>query len=129
GNCTAGGEYQAAGKPVEPVVAAQTHGRWSRSASLVLPPNAARQPYAEVNGLACVSAGNCVAVGDYEYGGSNNLQAFIAVESHGTWGRAAAPRLPGNSSNPVSAQLDAVSCTRSGFCAAVGSYQDSSRNV
>jgi hypothetical protein len=129
GTCTAGGEYQAAGKPVEPMVAAQSHGRWSRGVSLLLPPNAARQPYAEVNGMACISAGNCVAVGDYEYGGSNSLQAFIATESHGVWGRASAPRLPDTSSTPASAQLAAVTCTHSGYCEAVGSYQDSSGYV
>ncbi len=59
-----------------------------------LPPNAAAQPYSQVNGIACVSAGNCVAVGDYEYGKSNSLQAFIATEYRGKWARAFAPRLP-----------------------------------
>lgn len=126
GYCTAGGDYQVASKPVEPVVATQTRGHWSRGVRLLLPVNASKQPYSEVNGLACVSAGNCVAVGDYEYGDSNTLQAFIAIESHGRWGRAFAPRLPGTSSSPASAQLNAVTCTHSGFCEAVGSFQDSS---
>src|SRR5207248_8369385 len=52
---------------------------------LVLPAGAATQPYAQVNGIACHSAGNCVAVGDYQYGRSRDLQAFIATESHGRW--------------------------------------------
>ena len=128
GNCVAGGNYQAGSQPVEPVVARQSHGRWSRGIRLSLPPNAAQQPYSVVNGIACVSPGNCVAVGDYETGGVNSLQAFIATESHGVWGRAFAPRLPGNSSAPASAQLGAVACTHGGFCEAVGSYQDSSGN-
>jgi hypothetical protein len=128
GNCVAGGDFQNGSKPVEPVVARQSHGRWSRGIRLALPPNAAGQPYSEVNGIACVSAGNCVAVGDYETGRANSLQAFIATESHGVWGRAFAPRLPSNSSAPASAQLGAVACTHSGFCEAVGSYQDSSGN-
>ena len=128
GNCVAGGNYQAGSQPVEPVVARQLHGRWSRGIRLSLPPNAAQQPYSVVNGIACVSPGNCVAVGDYETGGLNSLQAFIATESHGVWGRAFAPRLPGDSSAPASAQLGAVACTHGGFCEAVGSYQDSSGN-
>jgi hypothetical protein len=128
GKCVAGGDYQAGSKPVEPVVAGQLHGRWSRGVRLSLPPDAARQPYSGVNGIACVSAGNCVAVGDYEYGKANSLQAFIATETHGVWGRAFAPRLPSNFSAPASAQLGAVACTHSGFCEAVGSYQDSSGN-
>src|SRR5215467_6313410 len=128
GDCVAGGDYQVASKPVEPVVATQSHGQWSRGIRLLLPPDAAQQPYSQVNGIACVSAGNCVAVGDYEYGKSGSLQAFIATESHGRWARAYAPRLPANSAAPGSAQLGAVACTHSGFCEAVGSYLDSSGN-
>jgi hypothetical protein len=129
GHCVAGGDYQAGSKPVEPVVAAQSRGRWSRGTRLLLPADASPQPYSQVNGIACVSAGNCVAVGDYEYGKSNSLQAFVATETRGKWARAFAPRLPGNSSAQASAQLGAVACTRSGFCEAVGTYQDSSGNA
>ena len=129
GTCTAGGNYQAAERQIEPMVAARSHGRWSRGIPLELPAGAAAQPYAQVNGIACRSAGNCVAVGDYEYGRSRNLQAFIATEYRGKWARAFTPRLPANASSPVSAQLAAVTCTRDGSCAAVGGYQDSSGNA
>jgi hypothetical protein len=129
GTCTAGGNYQAAGRQIEPMVAARSHGRWSRGTPLVLPAGAAAQPYAQVNGIACRSAGNCVAVGDYEYGRSRNPQAFIATESRGKWARAFTPRLPAGASSPVSAQLAAVTCARDGSCAAVGGYQDSSGNA
>jgi hypothetical protein len=129
GTCTAGGNYQAAGRQIEPMVATQSHGRWSRGIPLALPAGAAGQPYAQVNGIACRSSGNCVAVGDYEYGKTRDLQAFIATESHGRWARAFTPRLPANASSPASAQLDAVACARDGSCAAVGSYQDSSDNA
>ena len=128
GFCVAGGDYQDPGKPVEPVVATQSHGRWYREVRIHLPLNAAEQPYAEVNGIACLSVGNCVAVGDYEYGRSNSFQGFIATERHGVWGRAFAPGLPGNALSPASAQLDAVTCVH-GFCEAVGSYRDSSGSV
>src|SRR6266705_3031706 len=129
GWCTAGGNYQAAGRPIEPMVAAQSHGRWSRGVPLVLPAGAAAQPYAPVNGIACRSLGNCVVVGDYEYGRSHNLQGFIATESHGRWARAFTPRLPPDAASPLSALLEAVTCARDGSCTAVGSYQDSSRNA
>ncbi len=129
GSCTAGGDYQAAGRPVLPMAAAQTHGRWSRGIPLLLPAGAAAQPYAQVNGIACRSTGNCVAVGDYQHGKSHNLQAFIATEYHGRWARAFTPRLPPNASSPGPAQLEAVACARDGSCAAVGSYQDSSGNA
>jgi hypothetical protein len=129
GACTAGGNYQATGRRIEPMVATQSHGHWSRGISLALPADAATQPYAQVNGVACRSAGNCVAVGDYEYGKASGLRAFIATESHGRWARAFTPRLPSNATSPASAQLEAVACTWDGSCAAVGSYQDSAGNA
>jgi len=129
GACVAGGNYQAAGRQIEPMVATQSHGRWLRGTPLALPAGAAAQPYAQVNGIACRSAGNCVAVGDYEYGRSGNPQAFIATESHGRWARAFTPRLPANASSPVSAELEAVACSHDGSCTAVGSYRDSSGNA
>jgi ferredoxin len=129
GACVAGGNYEAARKPMEPMVARQSHGRWSRSTRLQLPADAARQPYSEVNGVACIKAGRCVAVGNYDYGRSNDLQAFVATESRGVWTRAFAPRLPANSAVPASAQLEAVACTHAGFCEAIGTYEDSSGNA
>ena len=102
GSCTAGGNFGGAGQPLEPMVAVQSHGRWSRGIPLLLPANAAAQPYAQVSGLACHSAGNCVAVGNYQYGRSGSMQAFIAIESRGRWARAFTPRLPANAASPSS---------------------------
>ena len=127
-SCTAGGNFGGAGRPLEPMVATQAHDRWSRGFPLLLPSSAAAQPYAQVSGLACRSVGNCVAVGDYQYGKSGNPQAFIAIESHGRWARAFTPRLPANAASPVSADLEAVTCLSDGSCEAVGSYQDSAGN-
>ena len=129
GTCTAGGNYEAAGRRIEPMVARLSHGRWSHGIPLTLPTGAATQPYAQVNGIACRSEGNCVAVGDYEYGKAKGLQAFIATESGGRWARAFTPRLPANAASPESAQLEAVACTRDGSCAAIGGYLDSSGNA
>jgi len=128
-SCTAGGGYQAAGRPIEPMAATQSRGHWSRGIPLVLPPGAAAQPYAQVNGIACRSTGNCVAVGDYQYGRSRSLQAFIATERRGRWARAFTPGMPPNAASPASAQLEAVACAPDGSCAAVGSYQDSAGNA
>jgi len=125
GWCAAGGDYEAAGRPLEPMIATQRHGRWSRGIPLTLPAGAAAQPYAQISGIACRSAGNCVAVGDYQYGRSSNLQGFIAMQTHGKWARAFTPRLPADASSPASAQLEAVTCARDGSCTAIGSYQDS----
>ena len=129
GSCAAGGNFGGAGRPLEPMVATQSHGRWSRGTPLLLPANAAAQPYAQVSGLACHSTGNCVAVGDYQYGRSGSLQAFIAIESRGRWARAFTPRLPTNAASPSSAQLEAVTCISNGSCDAVGTYQDPAGNA
>lgn len=129
GSCTAGGNFGGAGQPLEPMVAVQSHGRWSRGIPLQLPANAAAQPYAQVSGLACHSAGNCVAVGNYQYGRSGSVQAFIAIESRGRWARAFTPRPPANAASPSSDQLQAVACTSTGSCDAVGTYQDSAGNA
>jgi len=129
GSCAAGGNFGGAGRPLEPMVATQSHGRWSRGTPLLLPANAAAQPYAQVSGLACHSTGNCVAVGDYQYGRSGSLQAFIAIESRGRWARAFTLRLPANAASPSSAQLEAVTCISNGSCDAVGTYQDPAGNA
>ena len=110
-------------------VSAHADGYSDEHATEVMPPASAHiAPSSGLFATACTGAGNCVAVGDYEYGRSGSLQAFIATESHGRWARAYAPRLPANSSAPGSAQLGAVACTQSGFCEAVGSYLDSAGN-
>ena len=38
GSCTAGGNFGGAGRPLEPMIATQAHGRWSRGIPLLLPP-------------------------------------------------------------------------------------------
>ena len=70
----------------------------------------------ELNGVSCSSSTFCAAVGDY-YVGSTDTVLFENWNG-GAW--VAAPK----SSTPTPAPdnyLDAVSCTGSGFCAAVGS--------
>src|SRR5215831_18628826 len=51
GTCTVGGNFGGTGRPLEPMVATQSHGRWSPATPLLLPANAAAQPYAQVSGL------------------------------------------------------------------------------
>ena len=128
-SCSAGGSYKAGGGLVEAMVVSRSNGHWLRAVSLQLPMNAAAQPFAEVNGLACISAGNCVAVGDYQYqGGSGKPEAFIATQRRGRWSRAFVPALPANASPTASNQLEGVSCLRIGYCAAIGNYRDLAGN-
>jgi hypothetical protein len=128
GECLAGGNYEDSSGTVQPMVASQVQGTWVASTRLTLPANAARQPYAQVNGIACRAAGDCVAVGNYTYGHSYD-GAFIAVQANGGWGEAFTPALPADAASPRRARLDAVTCRPDGFCEAVGSYLDSADQI
>lgn len=123
GSCAAGGNYEDTSGSVQPMVAARAGGRWRHGSRLILPGNAARQPYAQVNDVACVKRGFCAAVGTYTYN-TGRVGAFIAMQSRGHWARAVIPRLPPDAATPATARLMAVACRPDGFCEAVGSYLD-----
>jgi hypothetical protein len=124
GSCVAGGSYDDTLGRTQAYVATESRGTWSRRVKLLLPPSAAAaQPNAQINGMACVSAGNCVAVGSFYHGTAQHDDALIAMEVHGTWQRGFAPRSPANANGAIT-YLNAVACTQTGFCAAVGGYQD-----
>jgi len=125
GFCAAAGNYEQRNGSVQPMAAARYRGRWQKAAALLLPANAGAQPYGQVNGIACTAPGTCVAVGNYTYNPAHDVGPFIASEVRGRWARAFAPKLPANAVATPSARLAAVACTRTGFCAAVGSYRDS----
>lgn len=129
GTCVAGGNYVDAGGSVQPMVADQVGGRWRHGTRLTLPTNAAKQPYAQVNGVACRSAGNCVAAGNYTFSAQRYVGAFLATEVHGAWEPAFTPQLPANAAAPARARLQAVTCRPDGYCQAVGSYQDNSGQI
>src|SRR5579859_5345052 len=122
-DCVAGGSYTDSHGRNQGFVATESHGAWSRGSKVLLPPSAAAQPNASVNGLTCTSARNCAAVGSFAHNASNDDWALVAKEVNGKWGRAFVPRPPANANGVVS-YLDAVACTPTGFCAAVGGYTD-----
>lgn len=84
---------------------------------------------AYVNSVSCPSAGSCAAGGSYggaRMGAAHVQQAFVAVERHGRWGKAAA--VPGLASTGGARGPDAgvssVSCALAGSCVAGGFYRD-----
>jgi hypothetical protein len=119
GYCSAGGSYTDKSGNGQAMVVTESRGKWGRGVEVKLPLNAASDPAAEVNGVACTSRGNCVAVGYYQPnpGGSGD-SGFIVTEKHGAWGRAvsAAP-LP---SGTTASGLYAVTCPAAGSCVAAG---------
>ena len=74
--------------------------------------------------VACGSAGNCSAGGDYA-DSSGNEQAFVVSQVHGIWGKA--EEVPGTATLNIGgdAVVVSVSCASAGNCTA-GGYYDSS---
>src|SRR5271165_4636903 len=65
GECSAGGSYTDVDGNGQAMAVTQSRGRWARAVEIRLPANVAATPYAQINGVACTSAGSCVAVGYY----------------------------------------------------------------
>lgn len=119
GYCSAGGEYTDSDGNSQAMVVTEAHGVWGRGVEVRLPANAASNPEAEVNGVACTSRGNCVAVGYYRPAVGDD-SGFIVTQHHGAWGHAvAAAPLP---KGVTGSWLYAVACPAAGSCEAVGDY-------
>jgi hypothetical protein len=121
GNCVAVGYYvhAAADQRQQAMVVSETNGAWGAASELELPAPALG---GELNSVACTSAGNCVAVGDYEPRAYRE-EAMVATETGGAWAPANELALPAPA---LGGQLNSVTCTSPGNCAAVGGYQTSS---
>lgn len=126
GDCSAGGSYNDADGNGQAMAVTQSRGRWARAVEILLPSNAAADPYAEVNGVACTGAGNCVAVGYYQTTAGYD-QGFIVTQTRGTWGRAQQATPPANASAST-VELFGVACTSARACEAVGSYTDHAKH-
>jgi hypothetical protein len=134
GDCTAGGSY-VAGRPgsrtndSQAFVVDEKSGTWGTARKV--PGTAALNVGgdAQVNSVSCASPGNCGVVGVYApkktpFDQTVIQQAFIANETHGSWGKA--EEVPGTapSSARESAVATSVSCASPGNCSAGGSYDD-----
>ena len=92
---------------------------------------------AHLESVSCASAGNCVAVGDYE-DANGFVYGLIEVLSGGTWTATAAPEpatngygtAPGTDTNTKQqGALTSVTCVSATSCLAVGRYKDSDGNT
>ena len=95
---------------------------WNGSSWSVLPappPAGARRSF--LNGVSCVSATACTAVGSYQTGAGQHVT--LAERWNGTtWSRQPTP----NPAAPPRSALAAVSCTSASACTAVGTSVDDS---
>jgi hypothetical protein len=80
GSCIAVGDYTDGSGASQVMTAAEANGSWGAGAELALPTNtdtATGRQSADLNGIACVSAGSCTAVGEYR-NSSANLVGLVA---------------------------------------------------
>jgi hypothetical protein len=77
--------------------------------------------YAQLSGVSCASAGNCIAVGSYNIYGGDSVP--LAERWDGTvWALQNTHRPPGASADNSFSDLAGVSCVSAYNCTAVGSH-------
>ena len=119
GNCSAGGDYYAAGN--QAFVVTQANGTWGRAEEV--PGTAALNTGggAQVTSVSCTAPGNCSAVGSYSAAGN---QVFVVTQTSGTWGTARKVLNAGGL-----AAVSSVSCAAPGDCSAGGYYNAAGNQV
>jgi hypothetical protein len=123
GNCAAGGYYTDGATHNQMFVASERNGHWGNA--IKVPGSAGLNPHAKawVYSVSCPSAGNCAA-GGYYTDSSYDIEAFVATERNGRWGKAL--KVPGTAALNAGgvASVNWVSCPSAGNCTAGGYYTD-----
>jgi hypothetical protein len=122
--CVAVGDYQARSGTLALILTKNT--TWGSPRAAVLPADALPGSGAIFNAVACASWGNCVAVGQYET--AAGFEGLINVERAGVWLRAVRAPLPADAVDSSVTTLNAISCTTTTACVAVGQYTNASGN-
>jgi hypothetical protein len=126
GDCTAFGTYESYDYGSYPFVVNQRNGKWGKANPVGGLPGLGDTLEAAPTSVACVSAGNCVAGGQFDNAEqSENTVPFLVREKNGAWGQAEA--VPGSA--PVASvdqgNINSMSCAATGACVAVGFYATS----
>jgi hypothetical protein len=114
-----------------PAASASVDVDWGAGVKATLPSGAATSnQQVGIDSVSCWSAGNCVAVGNYD-DATPSQQGLLLTEASGTWAEGAKAPLPADAGSGVAAPgvfLTSVSCASAGNCTAVGSYIDGSNH-
>jgi hypothetical protein len=125
GDCSAGGFYTDASGHSQAFVAGEVNGVWGQAQQV--PGTAAlnKGGDAAILSVSCAKAGDCSAGGFY-HDASLSMQAFVAGEVRGVWGKA--QQVPGTAALNTGgeAAITSVSCARAGHCSAGGDYVSAS---
>ena len=106
------------------MVATQSAGGLWQASELTLPAGANAGQSADLNSVACPSAGNCVATGHYV--GPTGERVMVATQSAGGVWQASDLTLPVNAKTTGGQliSLGSVVCASAGNCVAPGFYED-----
>jgi IPT/TIG domain-containing protein len=126
GNCSAGGGYEDAFDKTQAFVITETGGVWGTAVEVPGLGALNLGGFAEINSMACASAGNCSAGGFYDSDLAQHSQAFLVNEVSGVWGSATEAPGIGTLNTSGIAQLESVSCGSAGNCSAGGYYTNHS---
>jgi len=123
GNCAVGGTYTDGSGHGQAFVVSQKNGTWGKAIRVPGSGTLNARGLAVVTSVSCASAGNCAAGGNYA-DALGRMQAFVASERNGRWGKAI--EVPGSGTlNALGlARVTSVSCGSAGNCAAGGFYFD-----
>ena len=108
--------------------AATTALRWQPAKIIALPSGGTAVALGYLPALSCSSIGYCSAGGAYTDAASHT-QGLLLDQFAGVWRPPNELRPPSNAATDPSALVGAISCSSSGNCAAVGSYNDANSNV
>jgi hypothetical protein len=119
GNCTAVGAYVNTSGGSSGLLLTLTAGHWAAGVEAALPADAADPQHdnVQLNSVSCASAGNCTAVGAYDYSNSG----LLLTETAGHWAIGVKAPFPSDRA-PGDVRLSSVSCAPDGTCGAVGYY-------
>ncbi|MDR2985971.1 MAG: hypothetical protein LBV34_14135, partial [Nocardiopsaceae bacterium] len=125
GNCSAGGFYFDQHRHPQGFVVSERNGRWGQAIEVPGLGALNQGGRAFVNSVSCGSAGNCSAGGTY-LDQRRHPQGYVVGEWHGRWSRAI--EVPGLAAlnraagEEYGAEVESVSCSSAGNCAAGGYY-------
>ena len=105
-------------------------GRWN-STDLPLPSDASNPIDAGLSSVSCPQAGNCVAVGTYETGTPNAVDAngLAEMEVNGVWSSSAVAFIGPSGFSFNSLSLNSIFCPSPGSCIAVGTFSYNQTNT
>jgi hypothetical protein len=122
GSCTAVGSYQDTIGITHAMAENLSSGMWTAS-PILAPTQAPDYTFSDLNAVSCVSAGNCLAIGDFRVS-TVQTEGFYAVETSGVWARGVALPVPVDAaSNPAQTTFVSVACLAGGTtCQMLGEY-------